>query len=218
VLKEEVEIVVLMPDQLKKLIYDKSFEQSLRLRLQLVKDIFVLGATVALRYGDLIQLSWTDIIERNGSSYLCCRSEKTDTSTIVKLPNYVLEVLAKYKRRKRKHIFPDISLDNFDGLVKELFERAGWTDPVSKKRNVRGIAKVLKPTNGRQNFRFCDLATSHMMRRTAITTMLMHGVQETIVKQIAGHAKSSKSFYRYIAFVQSFMDLEIDKHFEKMEH
>ncbi len=219
VLKEEVEILVLMPDQLKKLIYDRGFEQQLRLRMQLVKDIFVVGATVALRYGDLINIRWTDIVQRNGAYYLYCRSEKTDTVTTVKLPAYVMNIINKYhKKRGRRRIFPDICLDNFDTLIKQLFELAGWTEPIVKTRNVRGIPQLVKPENGRSNFRFCDMATSHMMRRTAITTMLMHGVQETVVKQISGHTKGSKSFYRYIAFVQPFMDMEIDKHFEKMAH
>ena len=216
VLKEEVEILVLMPDQLKKLIYDINFEQQLRLRMQLVKDIFVVGATVALRYGDLINICWTDIIQRNGAYYLYCKSEKTETSTTVKLPSYVIDIIHKYKRKRSRRVFPDICLDNFDTLVKQLFELAGWTEPVVKTRNVRGIPKNIKPENGRASFRFCDMATSHMMRRTAITTMLMHGVQETIVKQVSGHTKGSKSFYRYVAFVQPFMDVEIDKHFEQM--
>ena len=217
VLKEEVEIIVLMPDQLKKLIFDKDFESTLRLRLQLIKDIFVVGATVALRFGDLINLRWTNIITRNQSIYLSCISEKTDTVTLVKLPDYVVTILEKYRKRKKRRIFPDVSIGNFDTNIKILLELAGWTDTIVKTRKVRGISNVVKPKKGKSKLRFCDLATSHMMRRTAITTMLMHGVQETIVKQISGHTKNSKSFYRYVTFVQPFLDNEIDKHYDKMK-
>lgn len=216
VLKEEVDIHVLMPEQLKRLINDDDWAQTLRPRLQLVKDIFVVGSTVALRFGDLVQLQWSAIVQKGGYYYLNCTSEKTDTLTSIRLPQYVMEILYKYKKNaKQKQVFPPICLDNFDTLVKLLFESAGWTEVVTKKRSVRGELKEQK-LPGKKYFRFCDLASSHMMRRTAITTMLMHGVHETVVKQISGHAKSSKSFYRYVAYVQPFMDEEINKHFDKM--
>jgi site-specific recombinase XerD len=219
VLKEEVDIHVLMPSQLKLLIYDQAFEATLRPRLQMVKDLFVVGCTVALRYNDLVQISWSDIIQKGDSYYLNCKAQKTDTFTCIRLPNYVMDILRKYKKRStKKVIFPSICLDNFDTLIKVLFEMAGWTEPVVKKRSVRGVTKVLKPASGKPLYRFCDMASSHMMRRTAITTMIMHGVSETVVKQISGHAKGSKSFYRYVAYIQPFMDHELDKHFERMQY
>jgi integrase len=208
VLKEEVDIQVLMPQQLQQLIYDQNLSNKLRPQLQLVKDIFVVGATVALRYGDLMALQWTDLVQHKGGAYLTCTSEKTDSRTMVKIPQYVSDIINKYKKGRRKAIFPSISLDNFDTLIKKLFELAGWEDEVPV---------VIKPAAPLKVYRFCDLATSHMMRRTAITTMLMHGVQETVVKQISGHAKNSASFYRYVAFVQPFMDAEVEKHHTKMQ-
>lgn len=36
----------------------------------------------------------------------------------------------------------------------------------------------LKPKNGARSFRFCDVASTHTMRRTAITTMLCLGMPE----------------------------------------
>ena len=47
------------------------------------------------------------------------------------------------------------------------------------------------------------------MRRTAITTMLMMGMKEHVVKQISGH-------YKYFNLVQSYLDNEMDVMFEKL--
>ena len=66
-----------------------------------------------------------------------------------------------------------------------------------------------------KKYRFCDLVSSHVMRRTAITTMLMLGMKEHAVKQISGHSNDSKSFYRYVNLVQSYLDNEMDEVFNK---
>ena len=92
---------------------------------------------------------------------------------------------------------------------------AGWTEVIGKSRTKRGnsilqkketTGAVLTKTAG--DYRFCDLLSSHTMRRTAITTMLMMGMKEHVVKQISGHAGNSKSFYRYVNLVQSYLDQE----------
>jgi intergrase/recombinase len=54
------------------------------------------------------------------------------------------------------------------------------------------------------------------MRRTAITTMLMLGMKEHVVRKISGHADNSKSFYRYVNLVQSYLDNEVDEVFSKL--
>src|SRR4051812_25124011 len=48
--KEEIEIFVLSPEQLKFLIHDKEFEQTLIPSYKRIKDIFVFGCTTGLRY------------------------------------------------------------------------------------------------------------------------------------------------------------------------
>ncbi|MBK6380987.1 MAG: hypothetical protein IPF72_15415 [Chitinophagaceae bacterium] len=53
------------------------------------------------------------------------------------------------------------------------------------------------------------------MRRTAIT-MLMLGMKEHVVRKISGHADNSKSFYRYVNLVQSYLDNEVDEVFGKL--
>ena len=55
-----------------------------------------------------------------------------------------------------------------------------------------------------------------MMRRTAITTMILLGMPESLVRKISGHAPGSKEFYRYVKYTQNYLDEHTDKVFEKL--
>ncbi len=49
VCKEEIPVICLLPEQLKFLITDRAFDESLTTAMRRVKAIFVFGCTVALR-------------------------------------------------------------------------------------------------------------------------------------------------------------------------
>ena len=57
----------------------------------------------------------------------------------------------------------------------------------------------------------------HMMRRTAITTLLILGMPEHLVRKISGHSSTSNSFNRYAHYAQAYIDIEIDKVYSKLE-
>src|SRR5687767_10374543 len=99
---EEIPVIVLSPERLNFLIHNKEFEAKLSWRLQKVKDIFVFGCTVALRVSDLMNLKQSNLEQINGRYYLSVRSQKTKTDTRVKLPQYAVDILGKYKLKKNK--------------------------------------------------------------------------------------------------------------------
>jgi intergrase/recombinase len=86
-------------------------------------------------------------------------------------------------------------------------------------RAKRGKTYELKKIHAdkKHAFRFCDVATTHTMRRTAITTMLSLGVPEQIVRKISGHSPGSKEFYRYVSWAQSYQDKETEKMFSRLQ-
>lgn len=44
----------------------------------------------------------------------------------------------------------------------------------------------------------------------------MLGMKEHVVRKLSGHADSSKSFYRYVNLVQSYLDNEMDDVFGRL--
>ena len=216
--KEEIPIFPLMPEELSFLIYNKEFETSLKPRMKEVKDFFVFGCTVALRFSDLVNLRKSNIRVINGQHYLSVRSIKTDTDTLVKLPLYAVDIINRYRKLKNR-LLPLFNKVNLNKYIKELLELAGFTHPVMVTRGKRGKRYELKKLLGetKQALRFCDVATTHSMRRTAITTMLSLGVPEPVVRKISGHAPGSKEFYRYVSWAQTYQDQETEKMFEKLE-
>lgn len=212
---EEIHIVVLSPERLNFLIYDKDFENSLAPVLRRAKDIFVLGCTVALRVSDLMQLTRDNLERINERTYLCVRSQKTQTFTRVKLPAYALEIISKDKRRKT--LLPPMHNTFLNKYIKRMAEQAGWTETVIRTRQKRGRPEVIyKDPLKKAHYRFCDSVTSHTMRRTAITTMLLLGMDEQLVRKISGHAPGSKEFYKYVAYAQTYMDDELDRVHRKL--
>jgi site-specific recombinase XerD len=210
--KEDIPVISILPDQLRFLIHDSSFEDKLPLKLKQTKDLFVFGCTVALRQSDLFALRYMDIRFNQGSYYLLNKSIKTGQQTKVRLPKYAVEIIFKNKKNVKPNskIFANISKSQLNKNIRRIAELAGWTEYVGKHRNKNGKEIELKTKHGNK-YRFCDLLSSHTMRRTAVTTMLMSGMTETVVKKISGHSASSRAFYRYVNFAQPYLDQEIDR-------
>lgn len=214
---EAIEIITLIPEQLNFLIYNKAFETSLPEYLKKTKDMFVFGCTVALRVSDIFKLSQNNIESVNGKHYLNVRSQKTNTLTSIALPDYALDIINKYPK-DRETIFQEISISRFNKNIKLLIERTNWTDKRIKIRHKRGQpVPVYKNQKTKELYRFCDLITTHTMRRTAITTMLCLHMPENLVRKISGHAAGSKEFFRYVEFSQKYMDNETEKVFEQLK-
>lgn len=213
--KEEIDILVLSPDRLRFLIHDVGFHQSLSSSGKKIKDAFVFGCTTGLRYSDLFRLTNKNFERQLGNWYLKLRSKKTKTHTLIKLPDYAVKIYKLYKPKSNNQpIFGSLSLFVFNRSLKLLGEKAGFTEPINVTRERLGQAK--KKVNGKQ-LRFCDKMSSHMMRRTAITTHLILGMPEHLVRNLSGHSKTSTSFNRYVYYAQPYIDTEIEKVHMKLE-
>lgn len=216
--KEEVDILVLSPEQLKFLIHDQEFEASLTKALQRTKDVFVFGCTTGLRYSDIFLLTNKNFEEQEGQWYLKLKSKKTKTYSYIKLPSYASDIFLKYRSKQvRKPLFDRISLFNFNKNLKRLGEKAAFIEPVEKTREKLGLSKAITANGRKKAQRFCDAMSSHMMRRTAITTLLILGMPEHLVRKISGHSHASTSFNRYVHYAQAYIDKEIEKVHNKLE-
>lgn len=200
--------VILSPTQLRYLIIDKPFEESLPLYLQRIKDIFVFGCTVALRYQDLMQLKKDNIQYNPESVSVVLHTQKTGAEIKVPLPGYAIDIVNKYSKKAGRFVLPRIAGPNLNLHIKTLMKKAGWDYVIPKVRHKQNEPVEIKTKAGK-SFRFYDHITAHTMRRTAITTLLLMGVEETFVRRISGHAPGSKEFYRYVVVVQDYLNVKV---------
>ncbi len=207
--------VVLQPERLQYLINDKAFEESLSIYLKRVKDIFVFGCTVALRVSDLMSLQKKNIVYSGEGVYLKLFTQKTGTEVNIPLPAYAIEIINRYKTKAGKYVLPRLSVTNLNIQIKKLIEKAGWNYPLTRAVSRQGKLTELKKSNGKA-WCFHQHFTAHTMRRTAITTLLIMGVPELVVRKISGHAPGSKEFYRYVSIAQDYLNQEVKIAYKKL--
>ncbi|MBK6828721.1 MAG: tyrosine-type recombinase/integrase [Chitinophagaceae bacterium] len=207
--------VTLTPAQLRFLIMDQEFESGLPSIMKRAKDIFVLGCTLGLRSHDLLSLKKKNIQRTASGMCIVLHTQKTGAEIKVPLPDYAIKIIRKYTAQSRTYILPRVSGSNLNIQIKRLARLAGWTEPLPKIRHRRGVPVEIKTKDGK-GYRFCDHITVHSMRRTAITTLLLMGVDETSVRRISGHAAGSREFYRYVALVQDYFDTAVKSAHQKL--
>ena len=216
--KEEISIIALNPTQLNYLIYDKDLQLTLNKRLAKIKDMFVFGCTVCLRVSDLLNLHQQNLFFEQDTCYLRVYSQKTNKFTSIKLPDYAIQIINKYKSKTRR-VFPKISYFQFNDSLKELGRFLKYDEVIVKTRNKRGVPYVIyKDPINKKHFTLSDLITTHTMRRTGITNMLRLGIPDYLVRKISGHSPNSKEFYRYVQLAQNFLDEKTDEFFEKLKN
>ncbi len=205
--------IVLLPEQLAFLIHDQSFHQQLPRHLQQSKDLFVFGCSTALRVGDLMRLTAANLVKQGQGVMLRCPTQKTGSMVHIPLPPYCLDILGR--QRKGRYLFRRLCNTNFNLHLKAIGRLAGWCSPMPKYRSVRGRLQEIKTPAG-STWTFYQHLSAHTMRRTAISTLLMMGVPEPVVRRISGHAPGSKEFYRYVVLAQNYMDGQVRQAFDKL--
>ena len=213
---EQVAIVVISPDRLRFLLHDETFYKRLTPGQVFIRDLMITGCFTALRASDLLNLRKQQLVSEGSSTWLEVSSKKTHQQTRILLPEALLKIFKKYPA-KGKRIFPSISNVHFNKQIKIIGELACWTEPVICQRNKKGIPVIVKNSRTTDHrFRFCDMITSHTLRRSAITVLLMMGMPEQLVRQVSGHRPGSREFHRYVCLSQQWQDKESSSAFEKL--
>ncbi|MBS3921727.1 MAG: hypothetical protein KGZ37_01090, partial [Nitrosarchaeum sp.] len=126
----------------------------------------------------------------------------------IPLPNYAVDIINKHKGKYGKYLLPRLSNTNLNIQIKKLIQKAGWDYSAVKVICKQGKLVELKSKNGNA-WKFYEHITAHTMRRTAITTLLILGVPEIVVRNVSGHAPGSKEFYKYVSIAQSYLNKEV---------
>ncbi|GAB3314800.1 site-specific integrase [Larkinella ripae] len=180
-LVEDVDNVYLSDEELTRLF---TLDLSGNVRLDRIRDLFLIGAYTGLRFSDFSELR-PENITHNGR-ILTRKTLKTSERVSIPLNSNVLAILAKYEG-----IPPQtISNQKMNDYVKELCQRAGLTERIEVSRTKGG----LKQTRYLEKW---ELVTTHTARRSFATNAFLAKVPTVSIMKITGH-KSEAVFLRYI--------------------
>lgn len=201
--KEEIDMVVLYPDELNLLFnIDPPTD-----RLKRTKDLFLAGCMTCLRVTNLLGLGPENIV----GNRLKLIAVKADKVIYIDIPPMLMSIFNKYES-----LLPKVSQQKFNEALKDLgkwlagyiaenkldckpgFIGNDWSKPMLRTRYKRGVPIMEK-------VELTEMISSHTMRRTGITNLLMMGLSETEVKSISGHALDSDDFPKYVKFAEQFI-------------
>lgn len=202
--------IVLSLERLHFTIYNEAFANNLAATLKRIRHIFIAGCTLGLRFSDLMNLKKIHLIQLDNDYYIQLYAQKTGFFTKIPVPAYLLEIFNLYKTKNSQFLLPQISNARFNILIKEVGEKAGWQEQYPKFMCKMGKWVELKKADGK-SWKYYHHLSSHTMRRTAITSLLILGVPEQVVRKISGHAPGSKEFFKYVSIAESYLSKEVQQ-------
>lgn len=156
--------------------------------LNIVRDIFVFQCLIGCRVGDLLRMTKSNVVEE-AIEYIPRKTKDGRPVTVrVPLNKLAKQILARYEDSNRNALLPFISVQRYNDNIKECFKQAGLTRVVT----------VLDPLTREYAQRpICDVASSHMARRTFIGNLYKQVKDPNLVGALSGHKEGSKAFARY---------------------
>jgi integrase len=149
--------------------------------LERVRDVFLFQCFTGLRYSDLYALKKHNIIEKNGATWLNITTQKDSEFLEYKLIPQAVRIIEKYKDYSETSVLPVITNQRMNEYLKELGKLAELNDLITKV-HYRGNTKE------EDQFPKWQLLTTHVGRKTFITTAVEAGVPMDELMRIVGHS------------------------------
>lgn len=171
-----------------------NFDLSAKPNLERQRDVFIFQCMLGCRVGDLYKMTKDNIVEDSygkAIEYIPEKTKKKNPRTVkVYLHPTALAILGKYEGSLAddKALLPLISQQKYNDAIKEVFKACGITrmvpvlDTITRKTEMKPI---------------CDVATSHMARRTFVGNLYKQVKDPNLVGKLSGHAEGSRAFARY---------------------
>jgi len=157
-------------------------------QLETQRDIFVFQCMIGCRVSDLYKMTYANII--GDCIEYVPRKTRDDRVVTVSVPliGAAKELIRKYLDENRGTLFPFISEQKYNVYIKAAFRKAGLT---------RMVTTIDQRTRQNVQVPICDLASSHMARRTFIGNVYKSVKDPAIVGAMSGHKDGSRAFARY---------------------
>ncbi|MDO5655776.1 MAG: tyrosine-type recombinase/integrase [Flavobacteriaceae bacterium] len=157
------------------------FDFSKNKKLERVRDLFVLGCTTGLRFGNYSKISRDDI---HGNFIRVIDLKSKSKNLAIPLNTISKEILQKYDFN-----LPNISNQKMNKYIKEVFKIIGFDDDIKKTMKYGDELIETKSL-------FYERISSHTARRSFITIMKNKRVPDKVIMSYTGH-KSLEVFNNY---------------------
>jgi len=183
--KEHVQNFSLEENDLKEL-YQYYFTDNIK--LDKVRDLFLIGCFTGLRFSDFNELKPSNIKTKDdGRDYIILKTVKTKDILEIPINGYVKAILDKYNSKPPR----GISNQKMNEYLKEVFTIIGI------KRKVSVSQYDSKGKMFEANLPISEIISTHCARRSFATIAYKNGVSTIDIMQITGHKKES-TFLKYI--------------------
>jgi integrase len=179
VFREETDAVYLTDNEIL-VLYRYDFSNNKR--LEAVRDLFVFGAYVGLRYSDYSTVKPENIVTIDGELFIKMITQKTGELVIIPCNPIVLEIFRKYDSNPNK-LPRSISNVKFNAYIKEACKIAGLTE----------VGRL----STEPHLQLWETVSSHTCRRAFSTNLYLAGFPTIDLMKITGH-KTEKAFLKYI--------------------
>lgn len=203
-------VVVLEPEFVQRFLTDEKTYNGLPELLKYVWEVCAVMLVTTMRVRDAIDLSISDIRVVKGEMFMSKMNGKTREYTDVPLPKFLAKVFERnmvqfgriYTLKDNRYATVYTNMEDLFSLYPEMH-----TLTTVKTIGVRGDEVVeTKP--------MYQHVHPHMLRKTAITTMIYYKVPERHIKFCSGHASNSVAFERYVAFVERHFKSEVTSYYK----
>ena len=177
-------------------------------KLKRVRDLFIVGCWLGLRYSDLKRLTPTNFQEEEGQWFVRTTLKKSGDTKGVKIPilkEYVIEIVKEWEFR-----LPVISDQKMNDYLKELGELSGLDKKYIQVRHFGPEKEMI------ERFEY-ELLTTHTMRRTFCTNLFKSGIPTISIMAISGHS-TEQDFLKYINVNQSELAHDIVDLYKNSNH
>lgn len=182
--------------------------------LRFVWEVCATIIITTMRISDVVSLEWKHMVDRKDGLFLAKLNEKTGANTNMIIPKKLADIFRE-NMAKHQDIFTPVEGNRSDVVytyIEKLFsmypelEHSVSASMVNVQGNMEMVTKKLY-----------EWVKPHMLRKTAITSLLNNGVSEGHVKFASGHSKNSKAFEKYRAFNDRNFNNELNNYYGKME-
>lgn len=178
---------------------ESMYNQKLSGRMEIARDLFLIGAYSGLRYSDFSRLKPHHLVEEKGVKIIEIITQKTTTTVAVPCILHLENLLSKYDFRLPKMINQEMNR-----CLKKIGKAAGIDKKIVSNETQGGI------NNNEVEYKAYEKLTTHVARRSFCSNFYELGIPAAKLMLISGHS-TERQFFNYICIEGRYNAIELAK-------